>query len=58
MGRSWDLTRGFRGKVFLTMFVAFLLLLVPGIALVLTVLATSLLGDAWRDRLAGDRAST
>ena len=32
--------------------------LVPGIALVLTVLATSLLGDAWRDRLAGDRAST
>jgi peptide/nickel transport system permease protein len=30
--------------------------LVPGIALVLTVLATSLLGDAWRDRLAGDRA--
>jgi hypothetical protein len=33
MGRSWDLTRGFRGKVFLTMFVAFLLLLVPGIAL-------------------------
>lgn len=33
MGRSWDLTRGFRGKVFLTMFVAFLLLLVPGIAI-------------------------
>lgn len=31
--------------------------LVPGIALVLTVLATSLLGDAWRDRLAGERAS-
>lgn len=30
--------------------------LVPGIALVLTVLATSLLGDAWRDRLAGERA--
>jgi len=30
--------------------------LVPGIALVLTVLATSLLGDAWRDRLAGDHA--
>jgi peptide/nickel transport system permease protein len=29
--------------------------LVPGIALVLTVLATSLLGDAWRDRLAGER---
>lgn len=31
--------------------------LVPGIALVLTVLATSLLGDAWRDRLAGERSS-
>jgi peptide/nickel transport system permease protein len=29
--------------------------LVPGIALVLTVLATSLLGDAWRDRLAGEQ---
>ena len=29
--------------------------LVPGLALVLTVLATSLLGDAWRDRLAGAR---
>lgn len=28
--------------------------LVPGIALVLTVLAASLLGDAWRDRLAGE----
>jgi len=33
MGRSWELTRGFRGKVFLTLLVAFLLLLVPGIAL-------------------------
>ncbi len=31
--------------------------LAPGIALVLTVLATTLLGDAWRDRLAGDRSS-
>jgi peptide/nickel transport system permease protein len=31
--------------------------LVPGIALVLTVLATSLLGDAWRDRLAGESAA-
>jgi len=31
--------------------------LVPGIALVLTVLATSLLGDAWRDRLAGERTA-
>ena len=29
--------------------------LVPGIALVLTVLATSFLGDAWRDRLAGEQ---
>ena len=29
--------------------------LAPGIALVITVLATTLLGDAWRDRLAGDR---
>jgi peptide/nickel transport system permease protein len=26
----------------------------PGLALVLTVLATSVLGDAWRDRLAGE----
>jgi len=31
--------------------------LVPGIALVLTVLAASLLGDAWRDRLAGERVT-
>jgi peptide/nickel transport system permease protein len=30
--------------------------LAPGIALVLTVLAVSVLGDAWRDRLAGERA--
>lgn len=29
--------------------------LAPGIALILTVLATTLLGDAWRDRLAGER---
>ena len=29
--------------------------LAPGIALVITVLATTVLGDAWRDRLAGDR---
>ncbi len=33
MGRSWDLTRGFRGKVFLSVLVAFLLLLVPSIAI-------------------------
>jgi peptide/nickel transport system permease protein len=32
--------------------------LAPGLALVVTVLATSVLGDAWRDRLAGDRALT
>jgi peptide/nickel transport system permease protein len=31
--------------------------LVPGIALVLTVLATSFLGDAWRDRLAGEHGA-
>ena len=31
--------------------------LVPGLALVLTVLATSLLGDAWRDQLAGEPSS-
>ena len=31
--------------------------LAPGVALVVTVLATTLLGDAWRDRLAGERAS-
>lgn len=43
MGRSWDLTRGFRGKVFLTMLVAFLLLLVPSIAI---GGASALLGDA------------
>ena len=30
--------------------------LAPGIALVLTVLATTLLGDAWRDRLASEGA--
>jgi len=29
--------------------------LAPGIALVITVLATTVLGDAWRDRLAGER---
>jgi len=28
--------------------------LAPGVALVVTVLATTILGDAWRDRLAGD----
>lgn len=33
MGRSWELTMGFRGKVFLTLLVAFLLLMVPSIAL-------------------------
>ena len=31
--------------------------LAPGIALVMTVLATSLLGDAWRDRLAGESSA-
>ena len=31
--------------------------LAPGIALVVTVLATTVLGDAWRDRLAGERES-
>jgi peptide/nickel transport system permease protein len=31
--------------------------LAPGIALVLTVLATTVLGDAWRDRLAGERGA-
>ena len=31
--------------------------LAPGIALVLTVLATTVLGDAWRDRLAGERSA-
>ncbi|MEO5815429.1 MAG: ABC transporter permease [Gemmatimonadaceae bacterium] len=29
--------------------------LAPGVALVVTVFATTILGDAWRDRLAGDR---
>jgi peptide/nickel transport system permease protein len=32
--------------------------LAPGIALVMTVLAVSVLGDAWRDRLAGERGAT
>ena len=31
--------------------------LAPGIALVVTVLATTVLGDAWRDRLAGERGA-
>lgn len=31
--------------------------LAPGIALVVTVLATTMLGDAWRDRLAGERGT-
>jgi peptide/nickel transport system permease protein len=31
--------------------------LAPGIALVITVLATTMLGDAWRDRLAGERSA-
>jgi peptide/nickel transport system permease protein len=30
--------------------------LAPGLALVVTVLATTILGDAWRDRLAGTRS--
>lgn len=30
--------------------------LAPGVALVVTVLATTVLGDAWRDRIAGDRS--
>lgn len=30
----------------------------PGVALILTVLACTLLGDAWRDRLAGDAPTT
>ena len=42
MGRSWELTRGFRTKVLLAMFVAFLLLLVPSIAV---GGAAGLLGD-------------
>ncbi|MCY7378461.1 MAG: ABC transporter permease [Gemmatimonadaceae bacterium] len=32
--------------------------LAPGIALVMTVLAVSVLGDAWRDRLAGEVVTT
>ena len=43
MGRSWDLTRGFRGKVFLTLLVALCLLMVPGIAI---GGAAALLGDS------------
>jgi hypothetical protein len=33
MRRSWELSKGFKGKLFLTMLVAFLLLLIPTIAL-------------------------
>jgi hypothetical protein len=33
MSRSWQLTKGFRGKVFLAYIVAFLLILLPGLAL-------------------------
>lgn len=33
MGRSWELTKGYRGKIFGALLVAFVLLLVPGIAL-------------------------
>lgn len=32
--------------------------LAPGLALVMTVLAVTVLGDEWRDRLAGERATT
>jgi len=32
--------------------------LAPGVVLILTVLACTLLGDAWRDRLAGETAGT
>ena len=32
--------------------------LAPGLALVVTVLAVTVLGDEWRDRLAGERASS
>ncbi|MES1260064.1 MAG: hypothetical protein ABUL71_05660 [Gemmatimonadota bacterium] len=37
MGRSWELTRGFRGKVFITVFVSYLILAVPAIAVALIV---------------------
>jgi len=33
MRRSWSLTEGFRGKIFLALLVAFALLMIPGIAL-------------------------
>ena len=33
LGRSWNLSRGFRGKVFLTMFTGFFLLVLPSVAL-------------------------
>lgn len=33
MGRAWDLSRGYRGKVLLTMVVAFLLFMVPSIVI-------------------------
>jgi peptide/nickel transport system permease protein len=32
--------------------------LAPGLALVITVLSCTLLGDAWRDRLAGETSTT
>lgn len=33
MGRSWELTKGFRAKIFGALIVAFLLLIIPGVAL-------------------------
>jgi len=37
MGRSWELTRGYRGKIFITVFVSYLILAVPAIAVTLIV---------------------
>jgi hypothetical protein len=49
MGRSWQLTKSYRGKVLLTVIVSILLLMVPGIAVgVATALFTMLVGGAGR----------
>ena len=49
---SWgNMIAGGRDLVVVAPWVA----IAPGIALVVTVLATTVLGDAWRDRLAGER---
>jgi peptide/nickel transport system permease protein len=52
---SWgNMIAGGRDLIVIAPWVA----LAPGVALVVTVLACTLLGDAWRDRLAGETSGT